>query len=263
MISIITPVFNGERFIEACLLNVINQNCGICEHIIVDGGSTDNSIPIIKKYSAEYPHIRWTSSRDRGQSDAMNKGIAMANGEIIGFLNVDDYYEPGVLNRISKIFLDLPKPSLIVGNCNVWDDSGNLLFINKPSRLSITDLLMGYDINPHPVNPSAYFYHKSLHKRIGDYDETEHYALDVDFLFKAVQFANVVYFNEPWGNYLFFEGTKTYKDQKNQTNKKRMRILYKKFLRSLPIKTQVYIYIVSKFVFFRSFVHRGIEKILK
>jgi glycosyltransferase involved in cell wall biosynthesis len=260
MISVITPVFNGERFIESCILNVINQNCQTYEHIIIDGGSTDGTISIIEKYSAEYPNIIWSSQKDRGQSDAMNKGVAMANGEIIGFLNVDDYYEPGVLNRVSEIFPDLPEPSLIVGNCNVWDNDGNLLYVNKPSKLNIRDLLMGNDINPHPVNPSAYFYHKSLHNKIGNYDINENFALDVDFLFRAVQVANIEYFNELWGNYRFLEGTKTYCDQASKMNKRRMKKLYNKFLKEQPFKMQLYILFTSNFLFFSNLVNRGLKK---
>jgi glycosyltransferase involved in cell wall biosynthesis len=96
MISIITPVFNGEKFIASCIKNVIGQNCPYAEHIIIDGASTDSTASIVKTFADRYPHIRWVSEKDRGQSDAMNKGIALAQGTILGFLNVDDYYEPNV-----------------------------------------------------------------------------------------------------------------------------------------------------------------------
>ena len=104
MISVITPVYNGEQFIESCIKVVIDQACPGVEHIILDGDSTDRTVEIIKWYADQYPHILWVSEKDEGQSDAMNKGIAMAKGEIIGILNVDDFYEPNVLNRVSEIF---------------------------------------------------------------------------------------------------------------------------------------------------------------
>ncbi|WP_146007550.1 glycosyltransferase family 2 protein, partial [Fischerella muscicola] len=141
MISVITPVYNGEKFIESCIKVVIEQNCPNVEHIIIDGGSKDGTVEIIKQYAKHYPHIRWISEKDQGQSDAMNKGIAMAKGEIISFLNVDDFYEPNVLNRVLKLFEKLPEPSLVVGNCNIWGDSQELKLINKPKKLKIEYLL--------------------------------------------------------------------------------------------------------------------------
>jgi len=213
-LSIITPVYNGERFIEGCIKNVIKQNCSDAEHIIVDGGSTDRTVETIKRYAQKYPHIRWISEKDKGQSDAMNKGIRIARGEILGFLNVDDFYEPNVLKRILEVFKDLPDPTFLVGNCKVWGDDGILLFVNKPVKLKVTDLLLGWYRNPWPANPSAYFYHKSLHQKIGSYI-MDAQAMDLDFLLRAVQGANVRYIDETWGNFRRTKDTKTYKSIKN------------------------------------------------
>ena len=85
LISVITPSYNGERFIENCIKNVIEQKCPEVEHVIVDGGSTDGTVDIIRHHAENYSHIRWISEPDQGQSDAMNKGIAMARGDILGF----------------------------------------------------------------------------------------------------------------------------------------------------------------------------------
>ncbi len=211
-LSIITPVFNGIRFIEFCINNIIQQNCLDAEHIIVDGGSTDGTVGIIQEYAERYSHIRWISEKDNGQSDAMNKGILMARSDILGFLNVDDFYEKNVLNRIIELFKTLPEPTLLVGNCHQWNDAGKIYEENKPAKLGITDLMLGWEINPFPVNPSQYFYHKSLHRKIGTYNVKEHFTLDIDFLISAVQNAHVIYRNEFWGNYRFIEGTKTFND---------------------------------------------------
>ncbi len=245
MISVITPIYNGEKFIESCLQNVINQNFAEVEHIIVDGGSTDKTIDIIKDYANQHPHIHWISEKDQGQSDAMNKGIAMAQGSIIGILNVDDFYEPNVISRISELFKTLPEPSLIVGNCNTWDHRDKLIHINKPKRLRAVDLLMGKQINDDrmidasfPVNPSAYFYHKSLHQQIGIYKVEEHYAMDIDFLLKAVKVAHLKYFNETWGNYRYYPGTKTFDDSTNGTSQTRIHQLFKEYAKTLPLIEQ-------------------------
>ena len=230
MLSIITPVFNGEAHIQTCISNIINQNCPDMEHIIIDGGSTDNTVEIIKLFANRYTHIRWVSEKDNGQSDAMNKGLEIAKGEIIGFLNADDYYEQGTLNRILEIFKVLPEPGLLVGNCNVLDENGKLLYINRPSKLLLKDILSG---NPFPVNPSSYFYHKSLHSIIGKFATLEDYAMDVDFLLRAVQVAHTRYVNEVWGNFLFYAGTKTYDDMQSDLAFKRLKELFRKYRKNL------------------------------
>jgi len=233
-LSVITPVFNGIRFIEFCIRNVIEQNCPDAEHIIVDGGSTDGSVEVIRRYAAEYPHIRWVSGQDRGQSDAMNKGIGMASGKILGFLNVDDYYEPDVLCEAIEMFRSLPEPTLLVGNCNVWDDDDKLQFVNRPAKVGLLALLMLY-VPAFPANPSGYFYHKSLHGKIGLYDVEEYYGMDVHFIFKAVQAAHVKYVDKLWGNYRYLADTKTYRDVESGQNKTRVTEIANYYRKQAPV----------------------------
>ncbi|EAZ92455.1 glycosyltransferase family 2 protein [Crocosphaera chwakensis] len=239
MISVITPVYKGEAFIESCIKVVIEQNCSDVEHIIVDGGSQDKTVDIIKQYAEKYPHLRWISEADQGQSDAMNKGINLAKGDILAILNVDDYYQPNTLNRVLDIFKTLPKNSFLVGNCKVWDEQGKVKFINKPQKLKLTELLLGWSINPHPINPSAYFYHKSLHNEIGLYDVEDHYTMDVDFLLRVVQKAKVHYQDELWGNYRDIEGTKTFNDRESGQGEKRMKNLFDQYYQQLSSRDKL------------------------
>ena len=235
MISVVTPVYQGRRFIESCIETVVGQACSDVEHIIIDGGSTDGTVEIVERNAERHPHIRWVSEKDKGQSDALNKGITMARGEILAVLNVDDFYEPNVLNRISEIFRTLPEPALLAGNCNIWDDKGDLLQVNKPAKLMLSDLLSGYRANPWPVNPSAYFYHTSLHQQIGPYNVQDHYTMDVDFLLRAVQVAWVQYVDEVWGNFRLIKGTKTAVDTKRGDDDRRVKGLMKSYRKSLPL----------------------------
>lgn len=256
MISVITPVYNGEKFIEGCIKVVIAQSCSNMEHIIIDGGSTDKTVTIIRQYAEKYPHIRWISEKDKGQSDAMNKGILIAKGEIIGILNVDDFYNSNVLNRVLKIFKDLPEPSFIVGNCNVLNDRDVIQYVNKPKELSIIPLLLNKV--PHPFNPSAYFYHKKLHDWIGLYDTNEHYVMDLDFIFKAVQRAvEVKYVDETWGNYRSIQGTKTNLSKANGQHIQLAKYIRKKHIRKLPLLQQCQLAIES------SYLYKGIGKVIK
>jgi len=194
---------------------MIQQNCTEAEHIIIDGGSIDDTINIVKDFAKKHDHIKWISEKDQGQSDAMNKGIALAKADFISFLNVDDFYEAGTLNRVVKIFETVSEHAFVVGNCKIWNDEGELLQINRPSKLNVSDLVKGYAVNQFPVNPSAYFYDKSLHEIVGYYDVNDHYSMDMKFIFKAVQIASVYYFDEPWGNFRLIKGTKTYEEEQN------------------------------------------------
>jgi glycosyltransferase involved in cell wall biosynthesis len=238
-LSVITPVINGIRFIEFCIRNVIDQNCPGAEHIIVDGGSTDGTVEVVRRYAEQYPHIRWVSEQDQGQSDAMNKGIRMAAGDLISFLNVDDYYEQGALNEALAIMEDLPEPTLLVGNCNVWDDNDNFQGVGKPSKISFLNLLCAKFTKAFPLNPSSYFYHKSLHDRIGLYDVTEHFGMDVHFIFKAVRAAQVTYVDKTWGNLRYFAGTKTYIDVESGQNRIRVNNIINFYRKLAPLHYRI------------------------
>lgn len=238
-LTIITPVFQGAQHITQCMESVINQRCGSVEHIIIDGGSTDGTLDIIQRYAENYPHIRFESGADSGQSYAMNKGLKLARGKVIGFLNTDDFYEPDVLSRVITIFSALPEPSLLVGNCYVRGKNNEILNINKPRRLTQKDLLISSYLNPFPLNPSAYFYSKSIHDKIGPYAETDHYSMDVEFLLKAVAVARVKYVDEDWGNFLYVEGTKTFEDVKSGGNRIRVNNLIEQYTKNLPFFQRV------------------------
>jgi glycosyltransferase involved in cell wall biosynthesis len=249
ILSVITPVKNAAHCIERCIENVIAQKCPHAEHIIVDGGSTDGTVKIIEKYASTYPHIRWISEVDHGQSDALNTGIAMAQGEILASLNADDDYEPNTLNTVCMHFKNLPKPSLLVGNCNVWDEEGNLLYINKPSRLRLRDILIGrHDIIPYPVNPSAYFYHASLHDRIGLFNTQESHAMDLDFLLRAIKHANVMYRDEVWGNFRIMPGTRTYHDAQNNLFEERKAPVMTRYRKTFLPLEQMWLFVAQLFL---------------
>lgn len=236
-LSIITPVYNSAQFIESCIQNVIAQKCPIAEHIIIDGGSTDGTLEIIKKYAGQYSHIRWISEKDRGQSDAMNKGIEMAKGEVLGFLNADDAYFPFTLNHVMSIFAIRPGYHFISGNCKVFDINGNLLFINRPHRLKSYHLY-SY-LEPFPINPAAYFYRKNIHETVGFYSVENQFNMDYEFILKACLAFNFVYVNEDWGYMVHHAGAKTIIDTMNNELLSRKRAIYKKLYKQSPSRVKL------------------------
>jgi glycosyltransferase involved in cell wall biosynthesis len=206
-ITIITPVYNGAKYIRQCIENVISQDCASVEHLIMDGLSTDGTQAIVNEFAENHPHIRLISEKDKGQSDAMNKGIAAAKGEIISFLNVDDYYEPGVFNRVLEIFKDLPDPSFVCGNLNIWNADGSLKHFNRPIRISLVELVS--NCFEWPYNPTAYFYHKNLHEKTGPYNVNNHLRMDYEFILEAANYTEIIHIDELWGNFVLVENSKT------------------------------------------------------
>lgn len=171
-ISIVTPSFNSAKYIEDCIQSVLNQNYPNFEHIIIDGGSTDGTIEILKKY----PHLIWISELDEGQSDALNKGFKMARGEIIGLLNSDDVYLPGtfykVINELNNTEIDGVYSNIYFGDKKL--NITRKLITHKPIKwLSLF----------HCFIPSTSFFFKR--KIIDDgilIDKKIHITMDKDFL---------------------------------------------------------------------------------
>ncbi|MEP7108254.1 MAG: glycosyltransferase family 2 protein [Ferruginibacter sp.] len=112
-ISIVTPTYNQGKYIEQTICSVLDQNYPNLEYIIIDGGSTDHTVDIIKKYESRLKY--WISEADEGQADAINKGFARSTGEIFNWLNSDDYYEPGALFQIGSLFNQNPQINVVCG----------------------------------------------------------------------------------------------------------------------------------------------------
>ncbi len=122
-LSVITPSYNSAEFIEEALLSVARQEGVTVEHIVVDGASTDGTLEIVRRY----PRVQCISERDRGQSDAINKGFLRATGELVGWLNADDYYLPGGLAAIARAAQQHPEADVIYGDCVFVDRGGRLV----------------------------------------------------------------------------------------------------------------------------------------
>lgn len=182
LISIITPSFNSEEFIRENILSVFQQSYKNIEHIIVDGNSTDKTVEIIK----EYKHISWISEKDAGQSDAYNKGIAMSKGELLLFLNSDDFLiNRFVVENIVKLLDEtlMQKYSAFMCKLDIVNAAGEKINL-------VTNYNKDYDfdtlLNKYPVviHPSTYFVRESVIKA-GGYSMDYHYNMDYEFFLKV------------------------------------------------------------------------------
>ncbi|MCP3851078.1 MAG: glycosyltransferase [Gammaproteobacteria bacterium] len=179
-ISIITPSLNSEQFIERAIQSVLVQKYDNFEHIIVDGLSNDGTIEILKRY----PHLTWISEKDSGQSQAMNKGFTLSTGNIIAYLNADDYYSPGIFSQVAPYFENGEK--MVIGELKIVTNNGNT-WIHKPST-DYQDILMHWK-NLFPINPVQYFYASEYQKNL-HFNEDNHLAMDHEFLlhlYKKIQ----------------------------------------------------------------------------
>jgi glycosyltransferase involved in cell wall biosynthesis len=173
-ITIITPSYNQGQYLEQTITSVLDQNYPNLEYIIIDGGSSDNSVDIIKKYEKYLTY--WVSEKDSGQSDAINKGYARATGEIINWLNSDDYYEPGSLFKVAQHFSN-PETLVFCGKSRVFSETA--FHFSTGTDIYPNDLLK--TIGWARIDQPETFFRKSAWDKIGGIDGQFHYLMDREF----------------------------------------------------------------------------------
>lgn len=180
-ITIITPSFNQGEFIEQTILSILNQNYPNLEYFIVDGGSQDNTLDIIKKYEDRIDW--WVSEPDRGQSHAINKGLQRASGELINWINSDDLLFPGALSHIADAYLaHTPKPHLLVGANARISEEGKILKVTSPPStmaMSIRSLQI-------MIGQQSSFFTKGSLELAGPLREDLHAIMDYDFYYRIL-----------------------------------------------------------------------------
>ena len=184
-ISIITPSYNSARFIEETILSVKNQTYSPIEHIVMDGGSTDGTVDILRRYQGTYD-LRWWSEPDRGQSHAFNKGIHAATGEWLYFLNSDDYLlDDSSISRVMDYIERHPGYSIYMGKNRVVDTEGQILSKSEaPFAHSVYthDILLNQEAT---VVHQGTFYQRRVFERAGVYSEHLQYHMDYEFHLRA------------------------------------------------------------------------------
>ncbi len=176
-ISIVTPSYNQGKFILDCINSVKNQNYDNIEHIIVDGGSTDSTLEILNKTDG----IRWISEPDKGPANAINKGFKLATGEVLNWLNSDDYFEENVIGDIMNIFNSRPEVKIISGNINFVDENKNLIVETKSNEMILENLIhKSADI----IRQPSTFFDKDLFWKVGGINENYKCAFDYDLFIR-------------------------------------------------------------------------------
>jgi len=176
-ISIVTPSYNQGQFIEETIRSVLLQGYPNLEYIIIDGGSTDSTVEIIKKYDSWISY--WVSESDQGQADAVNKGWLRSSGQLLGWLNSDDRYEPGAFKTVAGRLIQDPGTVMIYGDCDSIDHNSEFVTTKRMNDYGLESLLFGKQM-PQP----AVFVGRSAAKKIGFLDKSLQWALDTDFFIK-------------------------------------------------------------------------------
>ena len=202
-ISIVTPSFNQGQFIEATILSVLEQNYPNLEYIIIDGGSSDNTIDVIKKY--EHHLTFWVSEKDKGQAYAINKGLVHCTGQIFNWLNSDDYLEPGALHKISSAFSEA-KVHMVAGKVRTFSRVDQEIIPNQ--NLSAKGL-MTWAPGVKFVQPGVWM-RRELIEPCGGIDEQFHYAFDWDLYIRYLyHFPQVKELDELLVHFRLHENSKT------------------------------------------------------
>ena len=204
-ITVITPSFNQGKFLEESILSVINQLYPNLEFIIIDGGSTDNSVEIIKKYEKWISY--WVSEPDCGQSHAINKGLRKATGDIIFWLNSDDICLPNSFDKVIKAFLSNPEYKLVIGQAQEIDRNGNVIGV-LPSEFSSWEEIVTSPRNS--IRQISTFFSKCLFDELGMIDESLHIAMDNDLLVRFSKYYKPLILEDYLTAYRSHEEAKTY-----------------------------------------------------
>ncbi|MEW6401819.1 MAG: glycosyltransferase family 2 protein [Chloroflexota bacterium] len=204
LVSIITPSFNQARFFESTIQSVLEQDYPRIEYIIVDGGSTDGSLDIIQKYLNRITW--WISEKDKGQTDALNKGFARAKGDILAWLNSDDTYNPGAVSAAVKVLTEHPEVGVVYSDCNYIDEDGRVFGQFPAAQTDYRRLRQGYVHIPQ----QTMFFRAKHWRELGPLDPSFYFAMDYDLWTRIAKQTPLKYIKgQTWANFRLHTSGKT------------------------------------------------------
>jgi len=191
LVSIVTPSFNQAAYLEQTLLSVLEQDYADIEYLVIDGGSTDGSPDIIKRYASRLAY--WISEKDSGQADAINKGMARAKGEIVAWLNSDDTYLPGTVTAAVKAFDENPDVAMVYADMLAVDERGQTFNTLRYRQLTLEDLL-SFQI----IGQPAVFMRRSAFEKAGGLDPSFHFLLDHHLWIRIAAQGRILHIPQTW-----------------------------------------------------------------
>lgn len=203
LVSIVTPSYNQARFLEATIKSVLGQDYANIEYILIDGGSTDGSLEIIKKYAQKLAY--WVSEPDKGQTDAINKGFARANGKILAWLNSDDTYLPHTVAEAVAHLQTHPDVGLLYGDANYIDAHDQVIGHFPARQTDYRRLRRGYIHIPQ----QAAFWRAELWHQVAPLDPTFSFAMDYDLWVRLARISKLDYHPRVWANFRLQGNSKT------------------------------------------------------
>lgn len=199
-LTILTPSFNQGRYIEQTIRSVSSQDYRPVEHIVIDGGSTDGTVDLLR----HFPHLQWISEADRGQADALNKGLARAAGDIIGWINSDDYYEQNIFASVMRCFED-PAVMWVIGNLTYVDDETSEMAPDTSRAVTFERLAR----NPDIVRQTPAFFRKAFIERAGGWNPDYFMAMDFDLWVRLAKLSAPRMVNSNWAFFRLHAHQKT------------------------------------------------------
>lgn len=207
-ISVITPSFNQGDFIERTIKSVLSQDYPNIEYIVMDGGSTDGTVGILKKYGEK---IIWRSEKDKGQGDAVNKGLKLAKGEILAYLNSDDTYQPEAFKIVANFFIKNPDIMWVFGKCRIVDENDQE--IRKTITVYKNFWLKRYNYKTllilNYISQPAVFWRRKAYEEIGEFNPKEFWELDYDYWLRLGKKYQPGFINKYLANFRVHKKAKT------------------------------------------------------
>jgi len=204
LVSVITPVLNGIKYLKQSVESVLNQDYPYIEHIFVDGGSTDGTLELLREYQKKYPEkivVFSDPKLNKGAGEAWNVGWKIAKGDIFGWLGADDFYEPGAISTVIKFFQENPDAYFVFGDCNVVNEKGEILLTYPKRNYDLKTLINTKNFIP----TTSAFYKREVIERIGPMD-TSITGGDWDYWVRVGKVFTLHYINKTLSNFRIHSG---------------------------------------------------------